>query len=282
MKFNQPTSEVYVWDGVAAPEALARTTHLGVCAHQDDLEILAMHGILECFHKPGNGFCGVVVTDGAGSARDFEYADYTDEQMKDVRRVEQKKAAFIGEFSAMVLLNHPSRTVKSASEKIVVEDLVRVLEATRPEVVYTHNLADKHDTHIAVVLRTVAALRALPKAARPKKVIGCEVWRDLDWLDDELKVAMDVSRHENLQAALLGVFDSQIAGGKRYDLAALGRRKAHATFSESHGVDSHQGLIYGMDLTPLLEDQSLDPADRAASLIESFKSDVVARLKKFG
>ena len=129
----------------AAPEALARTTHLGICAHQDDLEILAMHGILECFHKPGKGFCGVVVTDGAGSARDFEYADYTDEQMKDVRRVEQKKAAFIGEFSAMVLLNHPSKTVKSASEKIVVEDLVRVLEATRPEAVYTHNLADNSD-----------------------------------------------------------------------------------------------------------------------------------------
>jgi len=40
---------------------------------------------------------------------------------------------------------------------------------------------------------------------------------------------------ENLQFALLGVFESQIAGGKRYDLALMGRRRANATYFESHG-----------------------------------------------
>ena len=43
---------------------------------------------------------------------------------------------------------------------------------------------------------------------------------------------MPVDRHENLHAALMGVFDSQIAGGKRYDLATAGRRRAHATYFE--------------------------------------------------
>jgi len=61
------------------------------------------------------------------------------------------------------------------------------------------------------------------------------VWRDLDWLVDSDKAPFDVSEHENLQAALLGVFDSQIAGGKRYDLASMGRRRANATYFESHG-----------------------------------------------
>jgi LmbE family N-acetylglucosaminyl deacetylase len=280
MQLSQPSSEVYVWDGAPEVEALARTTHLGICAHQDDLEILALHGILECFHRPRMGFSGVVVTDGAGSARDFEFAACSDEQMKAVRRIEQKKAAHVGEYAALVLLDHTSRTVKNPDETSIVEDLTRVLEATKPEVVYTHNLADKHDTHVAVALRTIAALRALPSALRPKKVIGCEVWRDLDWLADEVKVALDVSRHEHLQAALLGVFHSQIAGGKRYDLATLGRRRAHATFSESHDVDAHQGLVYGMDLTPLLAHSSLEPTQYAASLIERFQSDVVQRMKK--
>lgn len=278
MKFHQPTSEVFVWNGLPALEALEKTTHMGICAHQDDLEILAVHGILECFHKPGRAFTGVVVTDGAGSARDFEYANYTDEEMKAVRRVEQKKAAFVGEFAAQLLLDHPSRLVKDPSERVVVDDLVRALEVARPEVVYTHNLCDKHDTHIAVVLRTIAALRLLPRELRPRKVIGCEVWRDLDWLPDSLKVVMDVTAHENLQAALLGVFDSQIAGGKRYDLAALGRRKAHATFSESHGVDRTQGLVYGMDLTPLVEDDSLSPLEFARSLVHALAADVEARV----
>jgi LmbE family N-acetylglucosaminyl deacetylase len=280
MQFQQPTSEVYVFDGLEPERALGRTTHLGIGAHQDDLEILAIHGILECFHQPEKWFTGVVVTDGAGSARDFEYAAYSDEQMRSVRRVEQKKAAFVGEFAAQVLLDHPSHAVKDPERRAVVADLRRVLELCSPEVVYTHNLADKHDTHVAVVLAVVQALRELPPAARPKQVIGCEVWRDLDWLPDERKVAMSVDRHENLQAALLGVFDSQIAGGKRYDLAALGRRKAHATFSESHGVDKSTGLVWGMDLTPLLHDAARDPLDYADELLESFRGDVRGRLAR--
>lgn len=281
MKLSQAKSEIYCWDGSSPDEALPRTTHLGVCAHQDDLEILALHGIIECFHHKERGFSGVVVTNGAGSARDFEYADYTDEQMQDVRRLEQKKAAFIGEYKAQILMDHPSSHVKDPKNEAVIEDIRKVLVATRPEIVYTHNLCDKHDTHVAVALRTISALRALPEAARPKKVIGCEVWRDLDWLPDSLKVVMDVTRHDNLQAALIGVFDSQVAGGKRYDLAAAGRRKAHATFSESHGVDQSQGLIYGMDLTSLVEDPSLDPIVFTQNLLRAFEQDVTERLREF-
>ena len=67
---------------------------------------------------------------------------------------------------------------------------------------------------------------------------GCEVWRDLDWLLDREKVVHDVAGQEGLAAQVGGVFDSQIAGGKRYDLAVMGRRRANATFLESHGVDA--------------------------------------------
>ena len=88
---------------------------------------------------------------------------------------------------------------------------------------------------------------------------------------DADKVVFDCSAHESLQAALLGVFDSQICGGKRYDLATMGRRKANATYFESHGVDEAQQLAYAMDLTPLVADPKRDVArlrrraDRAAS-----------------
>jgi LmbE family N-acetylglucosaminyl deacetylase len=281
MRLHQPSSEIYCWDGADPGQALQRTTHLGICAHQDDLEILALHGILSCFHQPGKAFSGVVVTNGAGSARDFEYASYSDEQMQAVRRVEQKKAAHIGEYAALLLLDHPSQVVKDSANDAVVEDLVALCTRAKPEVIYTHNLCDKHDTHVAVALRTISALRALSPEYRPKQVIGCEVWRDLDWLPDHLKVVMDVTRHDNLQAALIGVFDSQVAGGKRYDLAAAGRRKAHATFSESHGVDQSQGLIYGMDLTPLVHDTSLDPLAFAQQLVAALSADISERLSKF-
>ena len=49
--------------------SVARTTHMGIVAHPDDLEILAYPGILECLGKDDRWFCGVVATDGRGSAR---------------------------------------------------------------------------------------------------------------------------------------------------------------------------------------------------------------------
>jgi LmbE family N-acetylglucosaminyl deacetylase len=278
LSLSKPHADIFVPDGTPEATALERTTHLAVGAHQDDLEFMAAHGVVECFQNAARWFTGVVVTDGAGSARDFEYKHYSNEQMMAVRQLEQRKAAYVGEYSAMLQLAHPSSAVKDAAAPEVVADLTAVLRATRPEVVYTHNLADKHDTHVAVCLRVLAACRALPAAERPQRIIGCEVWRDLDWLCDSDKVVMPVDRHENLHAALMGVFDSQIAGGKRYDLATAGRRRAHATYFESHGTDQHSALIWGMDLTSLLE--GADPVQLVKSYIERFESEVTSRIAK--
>lgn len=272
------TAEIYVPDGSPIDEALGRTTHLAVGAHQDDLEIMAFDGILKGFQQADQWFTGVVVTDGAGSPRDDLYKAYTDEQMREVRRREQKKAAYVGDFAAAVLLDYPSSAVKNGADARPKADLADILRATRPEVVYTHNLADKHDTHVAVALRTIDAIRTLPADARPARLYGCEVWRDLDWLPDADKVAFDLSAHENLQAALLGVFDSQICGGKRYDLATQGRRRAHATYASSHATDAAALLNYAMDLTPLVVDPSIDPAAFVAGFIDRFRSDVLDRL----
>lgn len=281
MNLNIPTSEIYTPDGMDVPAALARTTHMGISAHQDDIEIMACHGILECFQREDRGFTGVVVTNGAGSPRDDLYADYTDEQMQRVRRLEQKKAAFVGEYRAQAFLDYSSSQVKDGSNPDVVGDIKALIDAARPEVIYTHNLADKHDTHVAVTLRVIRAIRELPAEARPKRLLGCEVWRDLDWLSDADKVVLNVEAHENLAAALLGVFDSQISGGKRYDLATMGRRRAHATYFESHGTDSAASLNFAMDLTPLVANDSLDPAEHVGGFITRFAEEVLSRVRKF-
>jgi LmbE family N-acetylglucosaminyl deacetylase len=282
MKFNLDTVEVFVPDGLPAQEALARTTHMAIGAHQDDIEIMASDGILKCFQRDDKWFCGVVVTNGSGSPRDDLYKDYTDEAMRVVRRKEQKKAAVVGEYTAQVLLDYPSAAVKDGSNKAPVVDIGLLLKAARPEVVYTHNLADKHDTHVAVALRVIEAIRHLPAAERPQRLYGCETWRDLDWMVDADKVVFDCSAHENLQAALLGVFDSQICGGKRYDLATMGRRRANATYYASHSVDVATGMVFAMDLTPLIKDQN--PANNPQSYLQEFigrfAQEVMERLVK--
>lgn len=279
--FNQPDADIFVPDGTSAVNALARTTHLCIGAHQDDAEFMALHGILDCFHRPDRHFTCVTVTNGSGSARCGVYGDYTDEQMRAVRVQEQRKAAFVGEYAAVVQLMYPSAAVKQPANQDVHADLVTLFDTCRPEVVYLHNPADKHDTHVACCLRAIQAMRALSPDARPHRVLGCEIWRDLDWLADADKQLLPVDRHENLAAALSGVFDSQITGGKRYDSAIAGRRKAHATFFESHATDKTDALSFAMDLTPLLQDAGLSVTELTMRLIERFRADVEARINRF-
>lgn len=282
MKFNNPRSEIYVPDGGSPEAALARTTHIGIGAHQDDLEIMAHHGILECFRKADQHFTGVTVSNGAGSPRDNLYANYTDDDMQKLRRVEQRKAAYVGEYSAHVFLDYSTGAVKDKKNADVVSDLKRLLSVAHPKVVYTHNLADKHDTHVAVTLRVIRAIRSMAPDIRPERLYGCEVWRGLDWLNDEDKVVFDVSAHENLATSLVGVFDSQICGGKRYDLATAGRRRANATYLASHATDVATLVIFGIDLTPLIKNEKLDSEAFIQGFINRFGHEVSERLARLG
>jgi LmbE family N-acetylglucosaminyl deacetylase len=281
MKFRNTITDVFVPDGKSADEALKRTTQMGFGAHQDDIEILAFRGILECLYSKDQWFTGVTCTDGAGSPRAGAYAGYTNEEMQVVRWQEQRTAASIGRYSAIIQLKYPSSAVKDPQNKDVAGDIRDLLLAARPSVVYTHNLADKHDTHIGVATKVIAALRSLPADQRPKKVYGVEIWRSLDWMPDKEKVVLDATGAEHMAAALLGVFDSQIAGGKRYDLATLGRWRANATYLESHGVDTAQHSMFAMDLTPIIENDKLDVTNYVTGYIDKLREDVKGRLEKF-
>jgi LmbE family N-acetylglucosaminyl deacetylase len=280
MKLHNSTAEIFVPDGASLPRALARITHLGIGAHQDDLEFMAFHGISECFASGKKWFGGVTCTNGSGSARTGAYKKFTGAQMMAARRREQNTAAVTGKYGVMIQLDYLSSAVKNAKDAALKNDLKKILAATKPHIVYTHNPADKHDAHIGVVVAAIQAMRELPRAQRPKRVIGCEVWRDLDWLPDADKVLMDVSGRDRLAHALNNIFDSQIAGGKHYELAVIGRRAANATFSESHATDKSSQLILGMDLTPLVKDETQDIVEFVASLIRKFSDDVKTKLRR--
>ncbi|GBL24501.1 hypothetical protein EMGBS6_12860 [Opitutia bacterium] len=275
-----PLARLVTPDGKTGPDAIRRTTHLGIGAHQDDLEFMAFHGILTCYDRTDRWFGGVTITDGRGSSRAGQFKDWTDDQIAAERIREQEAAAVIGQYSFIAQLGFGSAAVRDAQQSAVRDDLRRIFEASRPEVVYLHNLADKHDTHVGCALRCIEALRQLPKAERPKVVYGCEVWRDLDWLVDSEKTAMPISARPELARALNEVFATQIAGGKRYDLAVLGRRTANATFSNAHSTDQESAMQWAMDLTPLVQDDSLDPVAYTVGFIDRLKADVTARIRK--
>ncbi len=282
MVFQNKKAFAYVPDNLEPEEAAQRTDVLCICAHADDCETMAFHAIGACFDSKERGFANVVVTDGAGSPRTGIYGGYTDEDMRRIRIGEQKQAAQIGRYALQVFLQYASAEVKDGGNRTAAGDIARVIAACAPRVVYTHNLADKHDTHVAVALRTIAAIKSLPIEKRPQKLYGMEVWRSLDWLSDKDKAVFDASMHENISDALMGVYDSQICGGKRYDLAIRGRRAANATYLGDHSVDTLRAAEYGVDMSALMRYGSVEPADFILQQIDKFRADVQDRLKRLG
>lgn len=280
MNFNKSTAKTFVPDGADLNSALKRTTHLAIGAHQDDLEIFAYHGISECYGQRDKWFTGVTVTNGAGSSRVGVYENYTDDEMTQVRVEEQNKAAFVGDYAAQFQLDYASSEVKDTQNSAATEDLTKILKSAAARTVYLHNPADKHDTHIAVLAKSIAALRALPDNFKPEAVYGCEVWRDLDWMLDGDKSVLDCSKYQNMANSLVALYDSQISGGKRYDLATAGRRLANATYFDSHSSDDATALTWAMDLTPLVQDASLSIKDYTLSYIDRFREDVASKLDR--
>ncbi len=261
-------------DGQAA--VLAGTTDLAVVAHPDDIELIALPGIAACRLDPDRSFTGVVCTDGAGSAPSPGASEIASPgELVERRWAEQCRAATIGGYGAVIGLVHPSADVLTPEgSEVLVEELFDLAEQCRPANVYTHNPADKHPTHVAVVAATIKALRRLPSGSRPHRIIGVEAWRDLDWLPDDEKVRLDVSEHGALGLELLGTFESQLEA-KRYDLAASGRRRANATFASPRHPDDATEVVVAWDLSALVHNADLDPVRFVDATVDRFRREAV-------
>jgi LmbE family N-acetylglucosaminyl deacetylase len=276
-----PAAEVFVPDGVGPREALERTTHLAIVAHPDDLEIVAYPAIEACFDRADRWFTGVVVTDGAGGPA--LAAAGAAEDLVRRRAAEQRAAACVGRYGAVVQLGVASAAAKGdGATEAVVADLRRVLDLTAPRELFLHNPADRHDTHVAVLLRSFEALRRGSPDSLPQVVLGLEAWRDLDWLVEGDRVELPVGERPHLGAALVALFDSQIAGQKRYDLAVVGRRAAHATLANPRQVDGPGGLCLALDLRPALLPGGPTLTQLVLGAVDRLRDDVATRLERWG
>ena len=252
---------------------------LCICAHQDDAEIMAIDGILKGYRSKKFSFALVETTDGGGSARTGKFKDCSDEEMKKVRIKEQQAASEIGRYHSLYMLNYSSKEVKEDNEDVV-KDYMNIIKELKPQVIYTHSLLDKHPTHIGVILKVIKALRNLPKDQQPKVLYGCEVWRGLDWINDDRKIGFDVSRNEKLQKKLLDVYESQIAGGKAYTKASIGRRYQNATYYQSHSVDSYKMVAYAIDMTQLIKHPEMSIKEFALSFVDELRDEIDNTIKE--
>ncbi len=278
MQQSAEKTDCFVPDGNNTGHALGRTTHLAIAAHQDDIEIIGFHGIAECFGHDDRWFTGIVITDGANSPRSGVYAHYSDDEMAEIRKREQRQAAELGQYSLVLQCGAASAELKNGINSALVERLTRWLALAQPQIVYLHNLADRHQTHSSVCLHALEALRALGAKLRPQQVLGVEVWRSLDWLPEQYRLRLDVSAQRLLYMQLIAVFDSQISAGKRYDLASDARHLCNATFDQSHAVDGAGYLSLAMNLMPLVANPELEYQAFMATILRQFEEDLSANL----
>ena len=273
MKFSRPSADAHAPGGDLG-SALAATTHLGIGAHADDLEIMAFPGICACRGQKNLRFSGVVATDGAGAPSQLSGLE-----LVQARIHEQRQAAGLGGYAAVIQLGHPSSEVRGSGRKALTKDLLQILQATKPKVLYLHNPADRHETHVAVLLACLDALRQLPAPDRPKEIYGCEVWGDLDWVPADKITRLPCPAPADFGPSLLRVFRSQV-DGKRYDLAAAGRRRAQATFADAYAPDRADEVVLALDLCPLVENPNLTLADFVSSLTGAFQKQTLDRIRR--
>ena len=150
---------------------------------------MAYHGISTCYQEDLAWFGGIVCTDGAGSSRSGPYADYSDAALVACHQKEQMRAADIGQYSFVECLNHGSATLKDPN-------------AARPASLSSKTGSSKPSPKFAIpttpptstppmsrFVKPRSKPTPLPPHARPRKLYVREVWRDLDWLNDNEKIA---------------------------------------------------------------------------------------------
>ncbi|MBQ2677257.1 MAG: PIG-L family deacetylase [Clostridia bacterium] len=251
-----------------------KTTVLCIAAHQDDVEMLASFAIGDCYDSDSEFFSGVVMTDGANSPRTGDFADFSPQQMIEAREKEQMKAADIGKYCAAFMCGYTSDEIKQNSENAI-NDIADIIQQTKPHTIVIHNLADKHQTHVATAICSIEAIRR--STYKPENLYLAEVWRSLDWLCDEDKVVKANSRPD-ITLQQLCCFESQVAGGKRYDKACLGRQLANATFYQSHSVDNFEYCNYLIDGNDLLH-TDITPEDFIKEKLDNFYKSVLKNIK---
>jgi glucosamine-6-phosphate deaminase len=257
----------------ALQAALAKTTHVGVGAHQDDIEIMAGPMLL----KNKDHWMNIIVTDGAASKSILNgmATELTPKQLTDMRQREQREAAR-ETGTPVIQLKYPSAAVnghmgegKRQEAAFALGTLFSAMPKT--EEVFGHNPIDKHATHLAVLAVQTAALRAA-QHKNLKNVYAMEVWGGLTGIPEAQLSMFVVEDGRDLAAinTLIGKYQSQIQGqGRDYAATTTARMVGHGGYvSNPHLNNPPEGMVIGLNITDFTKGESNDMGALAKELLE--------------
>lgn len=245
------------FDNASLDETLLRTTHIGIGAHHDDLEIMAYSSISSCYKQNLPSFLGIIITNGENSPRKGDYKNVSNSEMIKIRINEQINASNIGKYSGVIMFNLTSKNLKSTINYNLISDLATIISKSDPSNIITHNPFDNHDSHVCTFINVIKALKTLkPEDISNTKILGSEVWGSLDWIPKKYKVLLDTSYDNDFFISLMSCFKSQIVGGKNYIEATNGRRISNATYLEYEHIENYSSVNFALDLSELVTSSS--------------------------
>ncbi len=258
----------------------ANTTNLlAISAHQDDIEIMAMDGILRAYGSKKYAFYAAVVGDGANCLKAGKYSEVSDKEMIEARNQEQLRASQIGEYSKLYFLKHAHSEIEQEENESIIKELQKLILEVKPEIVYTHNIFDKNPHHVKITQLVIDAINGLNIDDRPRLLYGCEIFRSLDWLPDKYKITFDLSDNKELQQRLVNVYDTRVEQSRNYTKAVMGRKLANAAFVSSNcATDEDKMYWYGINLTPVIQ-KNISLNEYCIKILNDFNRELLTNIK---
>ena len=238
-------------------EALSDTTHMAIVAHADDDGVLAGQAISETYLNPDKHLTVIVVSASPGTGRPPGYEGFDDAAMVAIRRREQIDASDVGCYAATAQLGFSKNEIMGLENgdftaahniQVTLRDILR--HTPRLDSLYLHSIFDEHDTHQALTMLTLDALRELEKAERPQNCYGVEVSSSLSWLPPEHKKRLFISQMRTVKA-ILGRYKTELAK-RKYDEGVEGRSIANAVFQRDMGTSPAEPYLCALDYGSIL------------------------------
>lgn len=251
------------------------TNLLAIGAHHDDIEVMAMDGILKAYGSKKYSFYACVLSDGVNCVKSGKYAELTDKEMIETRNQEQTRASQIGEYADLKMLKYSQEDIENDEKGKIVKEIRQMILDIKPDIVYTHNIFDKSPMHKMTCKRVIEAILGLEEEDRPRLVYGCEIFRSLDWLPDKYKVVFDLSENKELQSRLIGVYDTRAEQARNYNKAIVGRKIAHAIFgTQNTDIEEEKLIWYGINLTPVIA-KNIDLKDYCTRILSDYNKEML-------
>lgn len=187
-----------------------RFVTMGFGVEIGDLERISSSYINDNFCDGNRCFVGVISRAPHNILGKNLYAGYSDQDMISIRMQEAVKAANIGSYASLYLLNYASL---KEEKNFLLSDYKNLLNNYRPDVIFTFSPFDDDIDHIVSLTVLIEAIKQI-KNYSPKHIFAVNTFGDFGAFNPEGLIHLNLSKQRDLINSLISVYVSIKEEGK--------------------------------------------------------------------